>query len=1213
MQKSRHRYIGKDHGASLKQDVSSFLSDWKGPQNPKMVVGIPFQDEDDTIPMVVQTARIGLAQIGLDVDATVLCVGSRNGKNTLKKILIKKGSTEGPEVHGFLLKGELSGRGWSARAIIEMAGELKSPVILLTPDLTPQENDADEPGFGFAPHWIGRLFEAVTSGDGDQDLALARFSRHYLAHSVESLLVFPIMTGVFGFRLRQPMSGVCSLSTRMVRTLIESDSPWSDDVGIYGFYPWLTILALQKDMNICEVPLGLASFRYGIGKLKLIFRQTAHVLLERTARTSRWWLDLPDAIRQPRVIGPRLNQLPPPFSLDPRELLRHFKAEFNHFDDTLFRELIPVGLRERMQRLADGGVEGAEIEADEWADIIQRFLGMYRFERHFHPDDVVDGLFPFFLARLMSIVEDQAHLEEAVLPELRAEPRMQQMIRGELECGLDSHAELMLASRSDFLRNWREREQQMNSYLPRLGEWEFIPHVGVIVPQELERPDKSIVRAGEVYQELIDRYREEFMHFLFELLGLNETTDSAEILESLHGFFSDVESALSGELFPYDLTTTDGTNQMAEMILEAFATGTSFQLTEKAARTILQKAQPRDLLMHHKCEGIAELLEQMTAKEAIGLAAWTDRERFLDVVLDVIEKKADPGWFHMAPLTAVTVDLNKLLHTSEMRGTAALGRLSGQLVTGNNLKGRDGEFPKLWFFLKTIKRIIGIELFSEIWERFAAEGVDFGKHVSTSIRGHWGRRVLSAHNAFENRHQRILVERLVRYAGVLEASQRTSEVAGLLKAAASVYHLSITLPDSTFVPLCAWTWASYSFRGGQGAPTPLSSLVERDWASRDFLTAYLERSGRGNAETINATIYRLIREGNESVDLGEKLLGVKSDTEALVAPQIHANLSVPAGQLKRPVQGPILEPIGSHSWESKYVLNAAAVRLDGTIYILYRAFGEDRISRLGLAWTRDGLNIEGRLDHPVFQPANKEESSGCEDPRVVVIGNDLYMLYTAYNGELAQIAMASIPVQALLEQRFDQWKRHGLGFPGLSNKDAVIYPETFDGKWVVYHRIDPNMWISYIDALSCPWPRTGQKIVTGPRPGMMWDSVKIGAGAQPLKTKYGWLNIYHGVDYTRCYRLGVLFMDLNDPAKVIYQSPNAILEPEADFEVGKTEGGDYWVPHVVFTCGAVPARDTEVLDLDDEILVYYGAADTAIGVAKGRLRELVPILTDDKI
>ena len=279
------------------------------------------------------------------------------------------------------------------------------------------------------------------------------------------------------------------------------------------------------------------------------------------------------------------------------------------------------------------------------------------------------------------------------------------------------------------------------------------------------------------------------------------------------------------------------------------------------------------------------------------------------------------------------------------------------------------------------------------------------------------------------------------------------------------------------------------------------------------------------------------------------------------------------------------------------------------MYILYRAFGTDGISRIGLAWTRDGINIDGRLDYPIFEPVDPSERLGCEDPRVTVIGERMYLLYTAFDGKVAQIAMASIAIDAFLEHRFNAWKRHGLGFPGLENKDAVLYPEMFEGCYVIYHRLDPNLWVSYLDDLTCPWPRTGQKIVTGPRPGMMWDGVKIGAGAQPIKTTHGWLNIYHGVDYERCYRLGVLFTALDDPARVIYRSPNAILEPELSFEMGNVEGRDYWVPRVVFTCGAVPAEDKEVIGLDDEILVDYGAADTAIGVATGKLRDIVPTLS----
>ena len=120
---------------------------------------------------------------------------------------------------------------------------------------------------------------------------------------------------------------------------------------------------------------------------------------------------------------------------------------------------------------------------------------------------------------------------------------------------------------------------------------------------------------------------------------------------------------------------------------------------------------------------------------------------------------------------------------------------------------------------------------------------------------------------------------------------------------------------------------------------------------------------------------------------------------------------------------------------------------------------------------------------------------------------------------------------------------------------------------------------------------------------MAWDGLKIGGGSQPIKTKYGWLLIYHGVDQSFIYRLGVLLVALDDPGQLVYRSPNPILEPEEAYEVGEEE---CYVSNVVFTCGAVPSVDKEVLEDNDEILVYYGAADTAVGVATAKVSELIP-------
>ena len=303
----------------------------------------------------------------------------------------------------------------------------------------------------------------------------------------------------------------------------------------------------------------------------------------------------------------------------------------------------------------------------------------------------------------------------------------------------------------------------------------------------------------------------------------------------------------------------------------------------------------------------------------------------------------------------------------------------------------------------------------------------------------------------------------------------------------------------------------------------------------------------------------------------------------------------------RPVTrlGTILEPVPAHDWESRYVLNPGAVRLAGSVYLFYRAVGQDGISRIGLAET-DGLTVLRRWPEPVFSPESPEEAQGCEDPRLTVIEDRIWMLYTAYDGHLAQIAAASLPLADFRQGRF-RWRREGLVFEGVWDKDAVLFPERLNGSYVLYHRLEPSIWIHRLPQLRFPCRMQPARLLH-PR-FSHWDSKKIGAGAPPLKTRFGWLLFYHGVDEAHVYRLGVLLLALQNPGRVLYRSPDPVLEPETPAERG--EGGD-WVPNVVFTCGAVPETDKEILDAEDGILLYYGAADSRILAARTTVGALIP-------
>jgi len=295
--------------------------------------------------------------------------------------------------------------------------------------------------------------------------------------------------------------------------------------------------------------------------------------------------------------------------------------------------------------------------------------------------------------------------------------------------------------------------------------------------------------------------------------------------------------------------------------------------------------------------------------------------------------------------------------------------------------------------------------------------------------------------------------------------------------------------------------------------------------------------------------------------------------------------------MRRFEDNPILRPIASNPWESRRVFNAAAIGVGKQVHILYRAIGNDGISRIGYAASSDGYVIDERLPMPVFEPNNKAEDYGCEDPRLTLFGNQIIMAYTALteidHEQLYQISLTSISVDDFLSKQW-KWNERLLPFRGVRNKDAVIFPKKIGGKYVMFHRLEPDVCVAYSDDLK-RWYDI--RALMRPRT-KSWDCWKIGTAGSPIELNEGWLVIYHGVSFEKVYSLGVLLLDRDNPETILYRSETPILTPVTDYErFGK-------VPNVVFSCGNVL--------INDEVLVYYGGADSVMCVATYELNELMP-------
>lgn len=306
----------------------------------------------------------------------------------------------------------------------------------------------------------------------------------------------------------------------------------------------------------------------------------------------------------------------------------------------------------------------------------------------------------------------------------------------------------------------------------------------------------------------------------------------------------------------------------------------------------------------------------------------------------------------------------------------------------------------------------------------------------------------------------------------------------------------------------------------------------------------------------------------------------------------------PRELVRRFAGNPILRP---HDFPKMVnaVFNPGATVFDGRTLLLLRVEYRTGLSSLVVATSDDG-RTNWELDpirafHP--QVDTFEECWGVEDPRITQIGDDYYIVYTGYSGAGPLVCLART-------RDFVTFERQGVLMPP-EDKDAALFPTTFDGRWALLHRPSPAMagigahvWLSFSPDLR-HWGDS--RVLLPARRGGWWDSNKVGVGPPPLLTRDGWLLCYHAVRVTASgslYRIGLALLDRDDPSRILARGNEWILGPHEWYE----RGGD--VPDVVFPCGWVLRDDGDTLD------VYYGAADSVVCVAEASLSALLSHLEE---
>lgn len=331
--------------------------------------------------------------------------------------------------------------------------------------------------------------------------------------------------------------------------------------------------------------------------------------------------------------------------------------------------------------------------------------------------------------------------------------------------------------------------------------------------------------------------------------------------------------------------------------------------------------------------------------------------------------------------------------------------------------------------------------------------------------------------------------------------------------------------------------------------------------------------------------------------------------------------------------GIILDPT-EKEFENKGVLNPGVYQEGETLHILYRAIKNGGWSTIGYAKTEGPLKVVERLENPLIISELPAEKKGVMDARIVKIEDTYYITYSAYDGvntfgmlatskDLVAIEKHGIISPQINYEFYKQYitskKNKKLNpkylyyynlfseigviedeFRLIRDSEIVLFPRKINGKFAMLHSIWPGIQIVYFndfkDLTVEFWKNYFENIIDYIvlDPKSIFEANHIGVGSSPIETPDGWLIIYYGVQETtskKIYSAKAALLQIDRPEIEISRLDTPLFSPTKNWE--KTGfSDDIILPtgHAVF---------------DNDIYIYYGAADKHIAVAKLKIDELL--------
>lgn len=361
-----------------------------GIEKAELVVCIPSYNEADSIAYPTAQADKGLGKYFKDKKSVIINCDNNSPDNTGKAFL--KTATKAPKIYLSTPPG-VKGKGNNFKNLFRKVVELRAKAVVVV--------DADLKSI--TPEWIKHLGEPLFEGFS---YVAPLYVRHKYDGTITNGIAYPMTRALYGRRVRQPIGGDFGFSGKLGRVYLES-SVWDEAVANFGIDIWMTTLAINQRVQICQSFMGRPKIHRTKdpgAHLGPMFRQVVGTMFSMMKEFETFWKKIKYS-RPTAIYGFGLGEveMPPKVEVNTGNLMEKFHKGFDEYGDQ-WKEILTAEVYKKLHEIGEMGETVFTFPTDLWARVLFDMAVAYR-DSVLDRDVMMDSLIPLYFGRTLSFVK----------------------------------------------------------------------------------------------------------------------------------------------------------------------------------------------------------------------------------------------------------------------------------------------------------------------------------------------------------------------------------------------------------------------------------------------------------------------------------------------------------------------------------------------------------------------------------------------------------------------------------------------------------------------------------------------------------------------------------------------------------------------------------------------------------------------------------------